>query len=98
MTLSVDTRNHSSAVSKLYASIAADTDLGAEYPLATSGKVDSYKLPRQVIVHGSGNLAYTEEHDSATTITVPVTAPYTYDLAPRILKAATTATNILVLW
>jgi D-alanyl-D-alanine carboxypeptidase len=96
VTLSADTRNHSAPNSKLYASIAADTDLGAEYPLATAGKLDSYKLPRQIIVHGSGDLSY--ENENGDTVTVPVTAPYTYDITPRKLLAATDATNILVLW
>ena len=62
---------------------------------AVAGAATSWKLPRQVIVHGSGNLVYTNEN--GTTITLPVTAPYTYDIAPRTLEIST-ATNVLVLW
>ena len=97
-----DTRTHTGVESKIYASIAADTDLAAEYPLATSGQATTYKLPREIYVFGAGNLIieHTRSYESAagTTVTIPATAGYRLTLGPRILKAATAATNILVVW
>ena len=92
-------RLESAHCSKYYASVAADKDLVTECPIAQANDPAKSWLPRQFVIFGSGDFAYAEEHDSSTTITVPVTAPYTLNLGGvRTIKAATTCTKILVLW
>lgn len=99
MGANVSKRLESAHCSKHYASIAADKDMITECPLYANTDPGKAWLPRQIVIMGSGNLVYVEECDSGTTITYPVTAPYTLNLGGvRTLKAATTCTDILVEW
>jgi hypothetical protein len=90
----------------LLAAVAADQDLFALFPPFVAGVVSQTKcrLPRRIKVYGAGNLVYEEEWSvasgSGVTTTLPVAiTPDVIDAGEiRHIKAATTATNILVQW
>jgi len=96
--MSANPRTGSGSCSKYYATVAADADLVTDCPLWDARK--GAPLPRQIVIMGSGDLSYKEEYDSTTTITVPVTAPYTLNLGAvrTLVSATTTATKLLVIW
>ena len=89
---------YSGTESATVAAVAADVDLVALRPSysKSDGGDGIEKCPRQLIINGSGDLAI--EYRSGATDTIPVTAPFTLNLQPSKMLAATTCTNITVVW
>lgn len=76
----------------------SDQDLITLRPgfVKTDGGDGARLAPRQIIVAGGGNLVV--EYRDGTSDTIVVLAPYTYNLQPVKLLAATTATNVTIVW
>lgn len=63
--------------------------------ISVSDYVPQRFVPRRLIIGGAGNLTITDQFGGST-VTIPVVAGQTLDLAVgKVVKATTTATNIL---